>query len=100
MQSINVCIIILYYIIDINECEGINDCQQECVNTEGTYNCNCMDGFSLADDARNCTGKSNSILVQIPYLCMTFYWHNIIMQQKFFVRAARANAWAMPYVPF
>ena len=42
--------------IDINECEGINDCQQECVNVEGSYNCSCMEGFNLADDGRNCTG--------------------------------------------
>ena len=42
--------------IDINECDGINDCQQICTNTEGSFTCNCTDGFSLAQDERNCTG--------------------------------------------
>ena len=42
--------------IDINECDGINDCQQICTNTEGSFTCNCTGGFSLAQDERNCTG--------------------------------------------
>ena len=43
---------------DINECTGVHSCQQLCVNTEGSYTCNCMDGFTLAEDGRNCTGGS------------------------------------------
>ncbi len=43
--------------IDINECEGVNDCQQLCTNMEGSYSCNCTQGFDLADDGRNCTGN-------------------------------------------
>ena len=44
------------YYPDVNECEGVNDCQQVCENTMGSYTCSCMEGFTLAEDGRNCTG--------------------------------------------
>lgn len=49
-------------ILDINECEGVNDCQQMCLNTEGSFNCSCHAGFKLNSDGKNCTGiyKSTS----------------------------------------
>ncbi|XP_038046057.1 fibrillin-1-like [Patiria miniata] len=35
---------------DINECTlGLDDCQQECSNTEGSFACNCSTGFTLRD---------------------------------------------------
>ena len=42
--------------VDINECEGYNDCHQICTNTEGSYYCSCDAGFELAADNRSCTG--------------------------------------------
>ena len=45
--------------VDINECEGYNDCHQICTNTNGSYYCSCDAGFSLAADGRSCTGNSN-----------------------------------------
>ena len=41
---------------DVNECNGVNDCQQICLNTNASYECSCMNGFTLGDDERNCTG--------------------------------------------
>ena len=44
---------------DINEClEGKHGCQDnsDCVNTEGSYNCECREGFFK--DGANCVGKS------------------------------------------
>ena len=33
---------------DIDECaEGTAHCDQQCVNTEGSYRCECNDGFKL-----------------------------------------------------
>ena len=43
---------------DINECEGINPCQQVCENTEGSYTCSCTEGFSLAPSNGTCTGTA------------------------------------------
>jgi hypothetical protein len=50
------CIMLFVTFLDIDECAGINDCQQLCGNTEGSYVCSCSDGFNLSDDGRNCTG--------------------------------------------
>jgi len=44
--------------IDINECETRNgDCEQECVNTGGSYGCSCRAGYFLAMDNMTCSGK-------------------------------------------
>ena len=47
---------------DINECNTTNseyehNCTHICNNTEGSYECLCMDGYELDVDGRNCTGK-------------------------------------------
>ena len=41
---------------DIDECNGVNDCEQTCTNTEGSFTCGCQDGFSLNTDGRTCDG--------------------------------------------
>ena len=45
---------------DINECElkEVNDCQQDCTNTVGSFNCSCQEGFTLNADGKNCDGIS------------------------------------------
>lgn len=53
---ISIIIFYSYNVTDIDECSTINDCQQLCVNTVGSYSCNCDEGFSLSDDGHNCTG--------------------------------------------
>ena len=43
---------------DVDECEEeIDGCGQICNNTEGSFFCSCMMGYSLADDQFNCSGK-------------------------------------------
>ena len=49
----------LFIFVDVNECEGVNDCQQRCINTVGSYNCSCQAGFMLNNDGRTCTGIKN-----------------------------------------
>ena len=41
---------------DINECNGKNKCDQVCVNTPGSYQCSCNEGYSLMDDGESCEG--------------------------------------------
>ena len=45
---------------DIDECElkELNDCQQHCTNTVGSFTCSCQEGFTLNADGRNCDGIS------------------------------------------
>ena len=43
--------------IDINECmEGTDTCQRLCLNTIGSYSCDCITGYRLATDGYSCIG--------------------------------------------
>lgn len=45
----------LIFPIDIDECSTENGgCQHECVNTFGSYSCQCRSGFMLHDNRRDC----------------------------------------------
>ena len=42
---------------DIDECsEGIDNCNQTCTNTEGSFTCGCDDGYLLYSDETTCNG--------------------------------------------
>ena len=44
--------------LDANECLVENGgCEQRCVNKEGSYQCECNQGFQLQTDMRTCEGK-------------------------------------------
>ena len=44
--------------LDINECAMSNgDCQHQCKNTNGSYMCQCNEGFFLDGNAKSCFGK-------------------------------------------
>jgi hypothetical protein len=44
--------------IDIDECNTNNGgCQQNCRNTDGSFNCDCRSGYSLMSDSKTCTGS-------------------------------------------
>ena len=43
---------------DIDECtENTDGCQHTCINTDGSFQCSCRDGFRLGNDGRSCVGK-------------------------------------------
>ena len=52
---------------DINECDRRNKCDQLCINSEGSYQCGCLKGYSLMDDGKSCEG----LCKQIYYSCIT-----------------------------
>ena len=41
--------------VDEDECDFYTNCQHSCVNTEGSFYCDCYEGYELADDLYNCT---------------------------------------------
>ena len=44
--------------IDINECSVNNGgCAQNCINTNGSYHCECNVGFVSVNDGTQCYGK-------------------------------------------
>ena len=44
---------------DIDECSGVNNCQQGCINIPGSYNCTCGSAFTLDTDGRTCNRMIN-----------------------------------------
>ncbi|XP_036449836.1 fibrillin-3 [Colossoma macropomum] len=38
-----------YFCMDINECESNHNCEQTCLNTIGSYECSCKEGYSLVN---------------------------------------------------
>ena len=45
------------HVLDNDECQSDNgDCPQACINTAGSYHCQCWDGYKMNNDS-NCTGE-------------------------------------------
>ena len=43
------------HFVDLNECAtDDHDCEHTCVNTEGSYECACDEGYYLWTDERTC----------------------------------------------
>ena len=41
----------------MNECNStVTDCDQVCVNTNGSYYCDCDNGYTLSEDNKTCQG--------------------------------------------
>ena len=46
------------YSPDINECQtNSHGCEQNCQNTQGSYQCICNEGYALHIDKKHCTSK-------------------------------------------
>ncbi|XP_055860294.1 uncharacterized protein LOC106054907 [Biomphalaria glabrata] len=69
--------------IDINECSNTSLCDHICINTEGSYKCQCNEGYTLSSsDFRTCSNQQcNSTLtakrgtIMSPYYPLN-YSHN------------------------
>lgn len=47
------------FLLDVDECQDNNGgCQQICVNTMGSYECQCKEGFFLSDNQHTCIHRS------------------------------------------
>ena len=46
--------------LDVDECTIANgECEQRCINTEGSFYCDCHEGHALENDNRQCGGKKD-----------------------------------------
>lgn len=62
---------VVYMCVDLDECvEGQHQCQQRCINTFGSFQCSCVDGYQPAHDQTSCTGV---------YVCA---WSSVITSQS------------------
>ena len=54
---------ITYFNADIDECgEDSDNCNQTCTNTEGSFTCECNDGYLLDSDGTTCNGTYCEII--------------------------------------
>ena len=53
-----VCVCVFVCIVDIDECldPAIHHCGQQCVNTRGSFYCECGEGYRLSANRRTCEG--------------------------------------------
>ena len=49
--------------LDIDECAwNSTRCQENCANTEGSFECTYRHGYTLADDGYSCEGNTNVLI--------------------------------------
>ena len=49
---------------DVDECrDSHGGCEHECVNSQGSYQCVCHEGYTLRSDRRTCEPSISSVLV-------------------------------------
>ena len=54
--------------VDINECSDNNGgCEQMCINTHGSFYCDCDVGYSLLPNGKSCSGIYNVIAAMMAY---------------------------------
>lgn len=52
-----------FFLTDIDECETPGICMNgRCVNTDGSFKCECFPGLAVGLDGRVCVGKTKSWL--------------------------------------
>lgn len=61
---------------DIDECSGASheQCEHECVNTPGSYQCQCEIGFLLGENG-TCSGIVDNIISPVIDLCLVSLCH-------------------------
>lgn len=59
----------LMLIVDVDECSAQTDsCQQDCINTLGSYSCACRTGYITVNTTK-CIGEMNFEVVSEAPLC-------------------------------
>ena len=69
------CMLIIVLSTDIDECNGTNPCAPNgnCVNTNGSFTCNCSSGYELDRSGQSCSGKSTHLPVVITLCILSRY---------------------------
>ena len=63
-----------YFDVDIDECSvGNGGCQQECVNTAGSYHCACESGYNLNDNETDCDGSVLMMSLHIYFMYIILF---------------------------
>lgn len=76
---------LLFPSVDLDECTNstFNRCQQTCINSVGSYQCACHEGFQLQEDEKTC--KCN-FAIQMNFLQMSRKFLTLSVVPSFTVR--------------
>ena len=59
---------------DTNEClSGIDLCDHDCSNTDGSYTCSCRAGYELVNDGFTCNGMHGTSILTPIILCLMHF---------------------------
>lgn len=90
----------LLFLIDIDECADRNTtvCSQICVNSVGSYKCECEKGFFLEEDKKTCTEgeKGMSVFFFFLLLCTGTFDHTMLLKalwEREAVGMANTDTW-------
>ena len=61
-----------FTVIDVNECLN-STCDQTCVDTFGSFECVCSDGYSLLGNGRSCNGIKLCHINRCMITCLCYY---------------------------
>ena len=69
---------IIYFNPDVNECDVDNGgCSQICTNTNGSFTCECNDGYQLDSDGTTCNGMNREHLNCCIYIIYTYEFSEV-----------------------
>ena len=55
--------------VDIDECQTFGSCSQQCVNTRGSYKCQCDQGYiSVGVDGKDCKAQGGFVAFRVACL--------------------------------
>lgn len=46
--------------LDVDECEDLSSCSQQCYNMKGSFRCKCDEGYKLEYDMKHCKAAGES----------------------------------------
>ena len=56
------------FVSDVDECESDKGgCQHKCLNTDGSFRCECQEGFKLQTDKKTCEVNNGKMLLHFTY---------------------------------
>ena len=70
----------IYYCLtsDIDECAVDNGgCDETCINTNGSYSCQCNSGLKLLSDKKSCGCEQKGLLITFSLLVVYIFVHSI-----------------------
>ena len=71
---------ISYLITDINECSDSNGgCDDDCINTIGSFFCECDSGYALQSNGKTCNGQLHVLILLDVVVKNEHVFYSVIM---------------------